>query len=50
MHQMELYEELGLPNKLNVFLSGLPGTGKSSIIQVIASYLQKNIYYCNCTI
>ena len=47
MHQMELYEELGLPNKLNVFLSGLPGTGKSSIIQVIASYLQKNIYYCN---
>jgi len=47
MHQMELYEELGLPNKLNVFLSGLPGTGKSSIIQVIASCLQKNIYYCN---
>jgi SpoVK/Ycf46/Vps4 family AAA+-type ATPase len=47
LHQMELYEELGLPNKLNVFLSGLPGTGKTSIIQVIASYLQKNIYYCN---
>jgi ATP-dependent 26S proteasome regulatory subunit len=47
LHQMELYEELGLPNKLNVFLSGLPGTGKTTIIQVIASYLQKNIYYCN---
>jgi len=47
LYQMELYEELGLPNKLNVFLSGLPGTGKTTIIQVIASYLQKNIYYCN---
>jgi hypothetical protein len=47
LHQNELYDELGLPNKLNVFLSGLPGTGKTTIIQVIASYLQKNIYYCN---
>lgn len=47
LYQMELYEELGLQNKLNVFLSGLPGTGKTTIIQVIASYLQKNIYYCN---
>lgn len=47
LHQQDMYQELGLPNKLNVFLSGLPGTGKTTIIQVIASYLQKNIYYCN---
>lgn len=41
----ELLEELGLPNKCNILLSGLPGTGKSSTILTIASYLKKNIYY-----
>ena len=31
--------------KCNILLSGLPGTGKSSTILTIASYLKKNIYY-----
>lgn len=36
---------LGLQNKLNILLYGEPGTGKSTAIQAIASYLNKNIYY-----
>lgn len=42
-----LYDKYGLPNKLGVLLYGEPGTGKSTTIQVIGSYLQKNIYYVN---
>ncbi len=41
----ELLKTLGLPNKLCVLLSGLPGVGKSSLIQVLGSYLKKDIYY-----
>lgn len=41
----ELLKSLGLPNKLCVMLDGLPGTGKSSAILTIASYLKKDIYY-----
>ena len=39
-----LYEKYGLPNKLGILLHGHPGTGKSTTIQVIGSYLQKNVY------
>jgi DNA replication protein DnaC len=42
-----LLESLGLPNKLGVLLYGLPGTGKTSCIWTIATYLQKDIYYVN---
>ena len=37
--------ELGLQNKLNILLYGNPGTGKSTTIQAVATYLQKDIYY-----
>jgi len=37
--------EYGLPDKLGVFLHGLPGTGKTSTIIAIASFLKKDIYY-----
>jgi ATP-dependent 26S proteasome regulatory subunit len=41
----ELLNELGLQNKLNILLYGEPGTGKSTTIQAVATYLQKDIYY-----
>ena len=41
----QLYEELGIPLKLGILLYGIPGTGKSSTINTIASYLQKDLFY-----
>lgn len=41
----ELMDELGVPNKVGIMLDGLPGTGKSTSILVMGSYLQKAIYY-----
>jgi SpoVK/Ycf46/Vps4 family AAA+-type ATPase len=35
----------GFEHKLNIILHGLPGTGKSTAIQAIASYLRRDIYY-----
>lgn len=43
--QKGLMRHLGLPNKLGVMLHGLPGTGKSSTVSAIASYLEKDVYY-----
>jgi ATP-dependent 26S proteasome regulatory subunit len=40
----ELWEEMGIPNKLGILLHGLPGTGKSSTIAAIATYMKKDIY------
>lgn len=41
----EILKELGLQNKLNILLYGEPGTGKSTTIQAIATYLNRDIYY-----
>lgn len=43
----EIYEQYCLPNKLGILLQGVPGTGKTTTINAIASYLQKPIYYVN---
>ena len=40
----DLWEEMGIPNKLGILLYGQAGTGKSSAIATIATYLEKNIY------
>lgn len=37
--------DYGLPDKLGVFLHGLAGTGKTSTILSIASFLKKDIYH-----
>lgn len=42
-----LFTRLGIPNKLGICLYGKPGTGKSTTIKVIGSYLGKDIYYIN---
>jgi ATP-dependent 26S proteasome regulatory subunit len=41
----DVLQSFGLPNKLGILLYGEPGTGKTSAIHGIASYLQKDIYY-----
>lgn len=43
----EILDVLGLPNKLGILLHGEPGTGKTSTIWAIATYLNKDIYYVN---
>jgi Cdc6-like AAA superfamily ATPase len=40
-----ILQKLGLQNKFNLLLYGEPGTGKSTTIQAVANYLQKDIYY-----
>ena len=41
----ELYKELGIRKKLGIMLYGEAGTGKSTSILAIATYLQRDIYY-----
>ena len=54
LHSLELFKEnkklmkqFGLPDKLGIMLHGLAGTGKTSTIHSIATYLNKNIYCVN---
>ena len=48
--ESDIFEEYGLPNKLGIMLYGEAGTGKTTTIHAIASYLQKNIYYVNLSV
>lgn len=41
----QLYHDLGLQYKFGALLYGEPGTGKSSAILAIATFLKKDIYY-----
>ena len=42
-----IYKSLGIPYKMNILLEGYPGTGKTSIIYAIASYLKLNVAILN---
>ena len=41
----ELYKKIGIPFKFSCLLYGSPGTGKTSAIKSISSYLKRDIYY-----
>ena len=43
----EKYSKFGIPYKRNYLLEGLPGTGKTSLIFVLASYFDMNIAIIN---
>jgi len=42
----DLYEKLCVPHQFCILLHGEPGTGKSTIVNVIARYLKRNIFQC----
>jgi SpoVK/Ycf46/Vps4 family AAA+-type ATPase len=44
-NRKEFLQNIGIPNKLGIMLHGLPGTGKTSIINAIATYLEKDLFY-----
>lgn len=46
-NKKDLFHKFGFDYKLNLLLYGLPGCGKSTCIQVVATYLGKDIYYIN---
>lgn len=44
-HKTDKLKQHGLQKKLCMLLHGAPGTGKSSTIKAVASYLHMNVYY-----
>ena len=41
----EEYKKWGIPHKLNILLTGVGGVGKDTIVRMIASEWNRNIYY-----
>jgi ATP-dependent 26S proteasome regulatory subunit len=41
----DIFEEFGIPKKLGILLHGVPGTGKTSTILAIGTFLNLDIYY-----
>lgn len=46
-HHKEMYQNLCIPRKLGFMFYGVPGTGKTTTIRTVATYLGKDIYYVN---
>jgi len=44
-YRSDVLRAMGIPNKLGIMLHGIPGTGKSSVIQAVSTYLEKDMYY-----
>jgi ATP-dependent 26S proteasome regulatory subunit len=44
LEDKDFLDDLGIQHKLGILLHGLAGTGKSSTVNYIATYLKKNIY------
>lgn len=41
----EWYFTRGVPYKFGIFIDGAPGTGKSTLVKAIASYLDRDLYF-----
>jgi AAA+ superfamily predicted ATPase len=46
-NKKHVYEQLGIPHKLCMMFHGAPGTGKTTSIKAIATYLSKDLYFVN---
>lgn len=47
LNNREWYIERGIPYKFGIFIEGEPGTGKSSLVRAICSYLNRDMYFLN---